>query len=260
MSNPDGILSPAAVDSIDRMAYGLRQSGIAEIAVVAVGSIGGSDVFTFAHSLFQKWGIGSSEHNNGLLIFLVLDEREIRFITGYGLEGVLPDALCRRIQSQYMLQPFREGDWDGGMVAGVAAVGEVLRGGELASGMPEDESTGGNFLWYVFELLFVCFFLLPLLIKLAFGSRRCKSCGKRKLHRVSSRVVERHAAYSVVEETYVCRKCGASEVRRVRYYRQGRSNGRGGIGGGIGGFGGGGSFGGGFGGGMSGGGGAGSRF
>ena len=125
-SNPDGILSAAAVDSIDRMLYSLREDRTAEVAVVAVESIGSEEVFEFSHSLFQKWGIGEKERNNGLLMILVLDQREIRFITGYGVEGILPDALCRRIQAQYMLPSFREEDWDSGMVAGVAAVCEVL--------------------------------------------------------------------------------------------------------------------------------------
>lgn len=258
-SNPDGILSAAAVDSIDRMLYSLREDRTAEVAVVAVGSIGSEEVFEFSHSLFQKWGIGEKERNNGLLMILVLDQREIRFITGYGVEGILPDALCRRIQAQYMLPSFREEDWDGGMVAGVAAVCEVLRGSELYLGSADDEeftltdaigiftSMGGFWL-----LMFVVIWL---------SQPKCKCCGKRKLRKIHSRVVERTADVDIIENLYVCRKCGTTQLRMSQRLRnQGPTNIGGGFGGFGGGFGGGGSFGGGFGGGFSGGGGAGSRF
>lgn len=57
-SNPDGILSQAAVARIDSICYGLRQRGAAQVAVVAVDAIAGGDPFTFAYELFSKWGVG----------------------------------------------------------------------------------------------------------------------------------------------------------------------------------------------------------
>lgn len=258
-SNPDGILSAMAVDSIDRMLYALRNDNTAEVAVVVVGSIGSDDVFNYAHSLFQKWGIGEKDRNNGLLILLALEQREIRFITGYGVEGVLPDALCRRIQSQYMLPSFRQDDWDAGMVAGVAAVCEVLRGSELYLGATDEEDFTLADAFGIFTSMGGFWLLMFIVIYLS--QPKCKSCGKRKLVKVSSRVVERTSDVEIIETLYVCRKCGTTQTRiSQRLRNQGPTIG-GGFGGGFGrGFGGGGSFGGGFGGGFSGGGGAGSRF
>lgn len=65
--------------------------------VVALNSIGNQEQHEFALSLFNKWDVGKSEDDNGLLILLTLDIRDITFKTGYGLEGVLPDILCKRI-------------------------------------------------------------------------------------------------------------------------------------------------------------------
>lgn len=263
-SDPDGILSAAAIDSIDRMLYRLKAENTAEAAVVVVGSIGDADVFGFGHDLFQKWGIGSSERNNGLLILLVIDQREIRFVTGYGVESVLPDALCRRIQAQYMVPPFGRGDWDGGMIAGVAAVRDVLAGSELNLGADGGDDLPDN-VAIAIVMLFTGGFIALAMLLARLSSPKCSACGKRKLQRTGSHIVGRTAMYDTVEEEYVCRNCGARSTRVVRYNRFGdpRNNGGRGIGGGLGGFGGfgGGSFGGGgFGGGMSGGGGAGSRF
>ena len=86
-SSPDGILSEGAVAEIDRICDSLHTAGIAQIAVVAVRDIASDDVFTFAHKLFSSWGVGSEKNDNGLGIILVLDKREIRFVTGYGLLG-----------------------------------------------------------------------------------------------------------------------------------------------------------------------------
>lgn len=110
VSDPDGILSPAAVAHIDSVCASLRERGLAQVAVVAVDDIAGGDTFSFAVDLFRSWGVGSARSNNGLGILLVKDLREIRFVTGGGLEGILPDALCKRIQLNYMLPAFREGN------------------------------------------------------------------------------------------------------------------------------------------------------
>lgn len=75
-----------------------------EIAVVILPSLADTANATpmpskdFAIELFNHWRIGQAFRNNGLLILLVADQRRVEFITGYGLEGVLPDVVCWKIQ------------------------------------------------------------------------------------------------------------------------------------------------------------------
>lgn len=259
VSNPDGILSETTVARLDALCASLRERGLAQVAVVAVDDIEGGDTFTFAVDLFDSWGVGGKKSNNGLGILLVRDLREIRFVTGGGIEGVLPDALCKRIQMQYMLPAFRNGDYDAGMLAGVEAAAQLLEGGE-----PDlDAGEGENLGW-----IFVCaFILLPLAVGLwrHYASRRCPRCHRCSLQLDARQVVHTTLTFREVEYTYVCRHCGEVVRRRSR---QSRGNGfGGGSGGGMiiggGGFGGGfggGSIGGGFGGGSFGGGGAGSKW
>ncbi len=150
-SNPDGVLSPSAVAEIDSLCYSLRHRALAQVAVVAVEDIRGDDLFSFAHTLFSQWGVGRADSDNGLGILLVVDRREVRFVTGPGLEGVLPDALCKRIQMRYMLPYFREGDYSAGMVAGLRAVASVLEGSELDSGGNDDFRAADDLpVWAVF--------------------------------------------------------------------------------------------------------------
>ena len=94
--------------------------------MVAVESIGEQDLESFSNELFARWGIGQKENNNGVLVLFVLDQRKIRFEVGYGMEGILPDAVCKRIQSQYMLPAFRQGDYDLGMVQGINRMCSII--------------------------------------------------------------------------------------------------------------------------------------
>ncbi|MCD8287317.1 MAG: TPM domain-containing protein [Porphyromonadaceae bacterium] len=126
VTNPDGIIGVAAEASINARLYTLRQNTTAEIAVVAVESIGEQDIESFSNELFSYWGIGKKENDNGLLVLFVLDQRKIRFEVGYGLEGILPDALCKRIQAQYMLPAFRSGDYDTGLVQGIEQLCRIV--------------------------------------------------------------------------------------------------------------------------------------
>ena len=262
VSDPDGILSAGAVARIDSVCASLRERGLAQVAVVAVDDIAGGDTFSFAVELFRDWGVGSAKSNNGLGILLVKDLREIRFVTGGGLEGILPDALCKRIQLNYMLPAFRAGDYSAGMVAGVEAAATILEGGEVdLSGDGGDELPA----WMIFVIV-VGFIVGPLGLVLVvyYARRRCPQCHKFTLRQDSRQVLSVTQNYRLVEYTYVCSNCGAVVRRRAKDLRD--DNFGGGAGGGTiigGGFGrgmGGGFGGGGFGGGSFGGGGAGSKW
>ena len=126
VSNPDGILSDKTVATLDQMLYQMQAENTAEIAVVAVESIGNKDIDIFATDLFSSWGIGKKSKDNGVLILFILDQRKITFRTGYGVEGVLPDAICKRIQTRDMLPYFKKGDYDNGFINGVGTITKVL--------------------------------------------------------------------------------------------------------------------------------------
>ena len=264
-SNPDGILSQAAVARIDSICYDLRHRGIAQTAVVAVAEIDSDDVFEFAYELFSKWGVGSKS-NSGIGILLVEEAREIRFVTGYGVEGALPDAICKRIQTQYMLPYFRSGDYSSGMVAGVEAIRSVLNGSELDAGgnddyiASEEEPVFGIIAFFALMMI-GGMVILYLAIR---ASQRCPNCKEIALQKDSARVISRNFGATTYEDTYICAKCGTVVKRKRQDYDSSHNNRGGGgpiiMGGGGFGRGGGGSFGGGWGGGSFGGGGAGSRW
>lgn len=261
-SNPDEILSASAVAHIDSICYNLREQNIAQIAVVAISEIESDDVFDFAYELFSDWGVGG-KNDSGIGILLVEKMHEIRFVTGYATEGVLPDAICKRIQVNQMLPYFRRGDYSSGMVAGIEAISEVLRGSDLTIEGSSEVADDTLFFAMLFLLTLGGTVLFAFLVY--YASRRCPRCKKTGLQQQSTQLVSQNLGFNTYEDTFVCKHCGCN-IKRQRNVANGSSAGRRGggggpfIGGGFGGGFGGGSIGGGWGGGRFGGGGAGSRW
>ncbi|GHT50506.1 hypothetical protein FACS189440_18050 [Bacteroidia bacterium] len=142
VSNPDSILSAPAVSQINGMLQSLEADTQAEVAVVMLSSIGNETIENFAVHLFEAWGIGKKGLDNGLLILFVLDRREVRFEVGYGLEGVLPDVICNRIQRQTMVPEFQNGDYDAGIVTGVRQVVSYIHEEPMEDGEIEESAEG----------------------------------------------------------------------------------------------------------------------
>lgn len=119
VSNPDGILKQETVDILNSKLKVLSDQTKTEVAVAVVNSIGNESIDNFATKLFSKWGVGQKDINNGLLVLFVMDQRMVKFETGYGLEGVFPDAISKRIQMQDMIPHFKNGDYDQGFISGI---------------------------------------------------------------------------------------------------------------------------------------------
>lgn len=133
VSDPENALDIADVLALDERLAQLRDSMGIQTAVVVLPAIDTGKYGSakeFASELFNQWGIGDKESNNGLLILLLTAEgdREVVFETGYGLEEKLTDGLCKLIQTKKMIPLLKEGEYGNGLLAGVNEVEEVLKG------------------------------------------------------------------------------------------------------------------------------------
>ena len=116
------VLSDSTERYIKSNAASLEELTSAQVVVVTINGIGDEVLEDYSLGLFRKWGIGSREKNNGVLILVDVAGRQSRIEVGYGLEGALPDGKTGRIQDRAMIPHFKEGDYDTGIIEGFNAI------------------------------------------------------------------------------------------------------------------------------------------
>ncbi len=120
------VISPANARAIEDLARELRAKTGAEIAVLTLPSTTPEDAFDYGMRVVEAWKLGSAEHDDGLLLLVAIDDRQVRFFQGYGLEGILPDGRLGEILDRHVLPRLRAGDPGGGIQSGLAAVAAVI--------------------------------------------------------------------------------------------------------------------------------------
>ena len=260
VSNPDGILEPATVDSLNRELRHLENDLGVQTVVAVVEHIEGDDPYQFGQALADKYGIGREKEDDGLIVMLCTKDRSYSILTGKGLEGALPDNICRRIQDRVMIPLLREEAWDDAMLATLKAIDGYIRGDEtLKKAFDGEDDT-----FEALIALFMTFGGFGIFMALAyyFSRKVCPQCGKRKMKAISILKIRKDGR-RMYKITYRCTNCQHEEVRYEEDSNIGTGMGSGTIiGGGFGGRGGFGSgpIGGHFGGGSFGGGGSTGRF
>ncbi len=127
VSDGIGYLKDSGADKeIDQIITQLERETGAEISVVTLLTIGEYNPKEFANTLFSTWGIGKREKDNGILLLHVLDQRRVEIETGYGMEGILPDILCKRILEIFIIPNFKTGNFSNGITLGSYALAHAI--------------------------------------------------------------------------------------------------------------------------------------
>jgi len=87
-----------------------------------------SSIEDYTVRVARSWQVGLKDKNNGAVLFVFVQDHKMFLEVGYGLEGVLPDALCKRIIDEQISPRFKAGDFDGGLTAGVQAILAATKG------------------------------------------------------------------------------------------------------------------------------------
>ena len=87
-----------------------------------------SSIDDYTVRVARSWQVGQKVKNNGAVLFVFVQDHKMFLQVGYGLEGVLPDALCKRIIDEQITPRFKAGDFDGGLTAGVQAILAATKG------------------------------------------------------------------------------------------------------------------------------------
>ncbi len=160
------ILTPATEQKLEQFLRGFEQSDSTQLVVLTVPSLEGEPVESYALQVAEAWGIGQKGKDNGALLLIARDERKIRIEVGYGLEGRLTDLLAGRIVDNEISPRFRAGDFDSGVLAGVQAMAEAVRGEYQGNG--RTSRRGERSPWGLLALLL---FLGPGMLLLGGGRR-----------------------------------------------------------------------------------------
>lgn len=157
-----GILSAEQRKTLeDSLAYFARKTSN-QIAIVTMNDLGGMEPAQMATEIGEKWGVGGKDDRNGVVILIKpknATKGQAFIATGYGLEGALPDAICRRIVDSRMIPEFKRNDYYAGIVAALKVIKPIAAGEYSKEQFEDDEDTDMIIGLIIFAVLFVIIYI-----------------------------------------------------------------------------------------------------
>ncbi len=123
-----GMISKQAAAELEQGLARFEQTDSTQIVVVTIPSLQGEDLEEFSMKVAEAWKVGQKGIDNGVILLIARDEHKVRIEVGRGLEGKLTDLVSGRIVRDVITPNFRTGDFDSGVLNGVRAIVEVVRG------------------------------------------------------------------------------------------------------------------------------------
>ena len=148
------ILSPQTEQTLTQKLSDYEHDTNNQVVVFTTPSLAGQPIADYSNSLFRHWKIGQKDKDNGVLLVIAAQDHALRIEVGYGLEGVLTDALAQQIIHTIIVPNFKAGQMEQGIVAGTEAILAVLGGNELPAAK-NNEQTGGPWIFIGFIVLWL---------------------------------------------------------------------------------------------------------
>jgi uncharacterized protein len=139
-----------------------------QIAVLVIPTLDDYPIEDYTLKVSEKWKLGQKGKDNGVLLFIAVNDRKVRIEVGYGLEGVLTDALSSQIIRNEIAPYFRQGNYEDGIAAGVQAINKAINGEYKADRKTSTRTQGRGSVLPVF----IVFLFIFLMIILRGGGRR----------------------------------------------------------------------------------------
>jgi len=140
-----GVLPAPVSQRLDNLIAELKAKTGAEIAVVVVNSTEPLSAFDYAMRIAEAWKPGAAGKDNGVVFLVAVQDRRLFILTGYGVEGVLPDGRVGEIRDRLVRPAFQRGDYAAGIEAGTVELAAVIAAGEgvqLSGGPPKTQRGG----------------------------------------------------------------------------------------------------------------------
>jgi uncharacterized protein len=154
-----GMLRPETVAHLNQELTAFEASSTDEIVVVTVPNLGGDYIENYAVKLFEEWGIGKADKDNGLLLLISQSDREVRIEVGYGLEQSVTDIESNRIIKDLIAPAFKSGNYDEGVTSAVERIVADINNGEPVTSAQKSHSRlssiplSGNLIYFVFFII-----------------------------------------------------------------------------------------------------------
>ena len=113
------VLQTSQTQALESQLAQLERDTGHQVAVLTIPTLDGEDIEGFSIRVAENWKIGKKGFDNGVILVVAVKDRRLRLEVGYGLEGVLPDAIAKRVTADYIVPHFRQQDYAGGIVAGI---------------------------------------------------------------------------------------------------------------------------------------------
>lgn len=127
------MLSPETAQKLETELSEIEKTDSTQIVLLTIPSLEGEVIEEFSIKVAEAWKIGQKNLDNGAILIISKNDRKLRIEVGRGLEGKLTDLVSGRIVSYEIIPRFKEGDFNGGIAAGVSAIVSVVRGEYKAS-------------------------------------------------------------------------------------------------------------------------------
>ena len=168
-----GVLSRDENYTLEQKLVKFNDSSSTQIAIVIENSLEGDDAFDYSIRLAERWGIGQKGKNNGILIYVAVQDRKIRIQVGYGLEGVVTDAQSKRIIEELIKPQFRAGSYYAGLNDAVDRIISLSRGEYKADAPPATGKKKGLSVFWVIVIILIILYLISR------GNRNNRNYGSR---------------------------------------------------------------------------------
>ena len=178
------LLPPADEEALTTKLARLEQATGRQLVVATVPDLQGYPVEDYGYKLGRAWGIGQKGANNGAILLIAKNDRKIRIEVGYGLEPILTDAYSGEIIRDKITPAFKQGDYVGGINAGVDAIAEQLqappeaqeqRVQQAAAQQTRRQHSSGSFVPLIFWAIILLFVIIPAMRGRRYGRRYGRS-------------------------------------------------------------------------------------
>lgn len=123
-----GLLTARQSSTLESMLRAYQEKTTNQVVLLTIPSLEGDSIEEFSMRVAEQWKIGQKGKDNGVILLVALRDRKSRIEVGYGLEGVLTDALSSRILRQVVSPAFRQGNYFGGIAGGLEAILQATEG------------------------------------------------------------------------------------------------------------------------------------